>query len=154
MKKNTYKPVSIALTVLWIIYLVLFYLFFIKPDKQTETQVCIEEHCFNVQLAITQSEQQKGLMFVESMPLDEWMLFINNTGGYHNFWMKNTLINLDIIWINSEKEIIYIQTVPPCKIENCPSYWPQKKSQYILEINWWLAQEYGIQTGDIAEFSI
>ena len=54
-------------------------------------------------------------MFRESLNENSGMLFIFPKEDFHNFWMKNTLIPLDIIWINSAKEIVFIENnAQPC----------------------------------------
>lgn len=56
---------------------------------------------------------------------DAGMIFIYPTEGDYRFRMKNTLIPLDMIWLNANKEIVYIATdVPPCKADPCPTYGP------------------------------
>lgn len=154
MKKNIFKPIIIALSVLWIIYIIVFYTAF-KANNNSKApinQVCISENCFFVELAITQAQKQQWLMFVENLPKDQWMIFVYDEPNFYSFWMKNTLIDLDIIWINADKEIVYIQNAKPCKTETCPSYTPTSQAQYILEINWWLAEEYNINISDKVSF--
>lgn len=86
-------------------------------------------------------------MFVEKLPEDEGMLFTYNQEWIYSFWMKNTLIPLDIIWFNKDKKIVDIQTMQPCETDECPSYTPKWKAQYVLEVNAGLMQKYRIQTG-------
>jgi uncharacterized membrane protein (UPF0127 family) len=63
--------------------------------------------------------------------------------------MKNTLIPLDMIFIDSSFKIIDIkENVPPCKQEECPSYPSREPAQYVLEVNAGFVQEKGIKLGD------
>jgi len=100
-----------------------------------KTTVKIGEQTFNVQIAKTIEARHKGLMYVTEMPDNEGMLFIFETTKYHRFWMKNTYIPLDIIWISEDKKVIDIQTVEPCKTEHCPNYVPADMAKYVLEVN-------------------
>ena len=77
------------------------------------------------------------------------MLFVFEGDGYHSFWMKNTLIPLDIIWINSSQEIVYIErNAQPCTPDYCPLIVPWTYASYVLEINGGLCDEYDINAGD------
>jgi uncharacterized membrane protein (UPF0127 family) len=78
----------------------------------------------------------KGLMFVESMPENEGMLFIFQEDSNNGFWMKNTLIPLDIIYIDSERNIVDIQkNAQPCKEDPCPTYPSSSEYRYVIEVN-------------------
>jgi uncharacterized membrane protein (UPF0127 family) len=80
------------------------------------------------------------------------MLFIINEEGIYPFWMKNTLIPLDIIWINKDKEVVFIKKdFQPCT-EICESITPDKKAKYVLEINGSLADKNNIKVGDKVDF--
>lgn len=82
---------------------------------------------------------------------NNWMLFVFENIWIYNFWMKNTLIPLDIIRINEknwENRVVDIQTAQPCEIETCPIFIPSWKSKYVLEINAWLAEKYNIHIWD------
>jgi uncharacterized protein len=106
-----------------------------------------------VELAQTREEHALGLMGRSSLPIDHGMLFIFEQEELHYFWMKNTLIALDIIWMDSEKRIVYIQeNVTLCKKDPCPAYGPSVKSLYVLEIHTGSVQRHGIKTGMILQF--
>lgn len=111
-------------------------------------QVCINTHCFNVDLAKTPQAQEIGLMNRTHLDSDKGMLFVFDKEYPYGFWMKNTLVPLDILWIDSNKTIVYIQKdAEPCKVENCPTYIPNKPAKYVLEINGDLSEEYGFKEG-------
>ncbi|PID34493.1 MAG: hypothetical protein CR971_03000 [candidate division SR1 bacterium] len=121
-------------------------------NTTVENKVCFPYRhqgnpCFKVQIADTDEKRRKGLMFVEQLPEDEGMLFTYDQEGSYTFWMKNTLIPLDMIWINKNKKIVDIQTAQPCKTEECPVYTPKGKAQYVLELNAEITKKYGIQIG-------
>lgn len=117
-----------------------------------QNRVCFKNNCFDVELAITQEEQMQGLMFRRSLDKNKGMLFIFNEEGLASFWMKNTLIPLDIIWINKNKEVVFInENTQPCKQDPCPSISPDKKARYVLEINDGISKEIGLKVGDSME---
>ncbi|MGA2418125.1 MAG: DUF192 domain-containing protein [Candidatus Staskawiczbacteria bacterium] len=118
-------------------------------------QVCFGQNCFSVELAKTEAEKEKGLMYRTQLDKDKGMLFIFNTEGVYPFWMKNTLIPLDMIWIGSNNKVVFIaQNVQPCKTFICPVINPKVKAKYVLEINAGVSEETGIKTGDIAELKL
>lgn len=82
------------------------------------------------------------------MPELSGMLFVFQQSGQYNFWMKNTLIPLDMVRINDQLEIIDIKQAIPCTQDPCPSYNPQWISSYVLELNSWVSQKYWIKIWD------
>jgi len=117
--------------------------------KISSAQVCFEESCFEVEIADTTEKQQAGLMNRENLERNQGMLFIFDIEDKHKFWMKNTLIPLDMIWIDKNNKIIFIQkNAQPCKTEQCESFGPDENAKYVLEINGGLAEEMGIEIGE------
>lgn len=117
-------------------------------------QVCIEGTCINVVIADDVTERTKGLMFVESLPANEGMLFVFPTAGNFQFRMKNTLIPLDMIRIDDMNTIIHIeQNVQPCAADPCRTYGPAggMLATYVLEVNAGVSQLQWRQTGHIVE---
>ena len=62
-------------------------------------EVCINKTCFNVKIADTDKERLEGLMNITYLDKDEGMLFVFDEEGYYGFWMKDTIISLDMIKI-------------------------------------------------------
>lgn len=91
----------------------------------TIPEVCSEKTCFTVELARTAEQQQQGLMYRETMGEEYGMLFIFPDTTLHNFWMKNTRIPLDIIWINDQFQVVRIFTAQPCITDPCTIYAPE-----------------------------
>ena len=110
--------------------------------------VCFSEKCVNVEIADEYSERQIGLMFREELPENSGMLFIFENSNEYRFWMKNTLIPLDVIWISEDMKIVDIQNAVPCVEEPCEVYRPREKALYVLEVNAGFAEENGIEIGD------
>src|SRR3989344_3984554 len=113
---------------------ILVLLIFIVSCSKPQPQVCFNHICVDVKIANTPSEQSQGLMYEKS--LDGGMLFKFDKMGRYYFWMENTLIPLDMVWLDNNQKIVHIEkSVPPCKVEECPSYGPQADSMYVLEVN-------------------
>ena len=98
------------------------------------SSVEIGEQKFEVEIANTNESRQKGLMFRESLEKNKGMLFVFDYEEKHSFWMKNTLLPLDIIWISKDKKIVDIQAMQPCTEDPCKSYQPIANSKYVLEV--------------------
>ncbi|MEK9532282.1 MAG: DUF192 domain-containing protein [Alphaproteobacteria bacterium] len=88
---------------------------------------------FNVEFARSEAEKATGLMFRERLADDEGMLFMWNTSSLRQFWMKNTLINLDILFIDSDYRVVHIEeSAQKGSLRVISSLLPV---QYVLEIN-------------------
>ena len=131
MKKKFLSAVFLSV-ILFLIFIIISFSF--HPKNQN--QVCFEDNCFTVELAMTAQERTRGLMFREKLDSDKGMLFIFDGEGEYSFWMKNTLIHLDIIWINKDKKVVFIsKNTQPCELDPCPAINPDEKAQYVLELN-------------------
>jgi uncharacterized membrane protein (UPF0127 family) len=81
------------------------------------------------------------------------MLFLFPVDGHYPFWMKNTLIPLDMIWIDSGQRIAHVKhDVPPCQVADCPSYPPNVPARYVLEVSAGVARQHGLKAGDQLRF--
>lgn len=150
-KSKTFKTASVVFIILWLIYL---WVWFFAKSIINSDKVCHENKCFIVEIADTNEERQLGLMNRESMASNRWMLFVFEEQKKHTFWMKNTLIPLDMIRIDSQLIIVDIQTTKPCYRQVCTTYAPKWDAIYVLEINAWLAKEYKIMIWDNLKFKL
>lgn len=116
--------------------------------NEDQTAACFEDKCFIVEVADNPREIVTGLMNREYLERDKGMLFVFDHEDEHGFWMKNMKIPLDIIWINSKGEVVFIsKEIQPC-IDTCPTIKPDKKAKYVLEVNGGLSDEMGLSLGD------
>lgn len=124
-------------------------------DRSDQSRVWFENHCFEVEVVTTPQERARGLMFREHLDPDNGMLFIFDWEAVHPFWMKNTLIPLDIIWIDRNKEVVFIsKDAQPCEEEPCPTINPYKKAKYVLEVCGGTADKIGLEVGDKLKLDI
>jgi uncharacterized membrane protein (UPF0127 family) len=107
------------------------------------------EHRFTVAVAATPEQQEKGLMFRRSLGPDEGMIFPYQPAQEVAFWMKNTLIPLDIIFIRVDGTIVRITNAKPMDVTPLPSGEPVAT---VVEIRGGRAAELGIKKGDIASW--
>ncbi len=122
--------------------------------KGSGPQVCFQSSCVNVELALTDEQLRTGLQYRKDLPWNTGMLFVFDRPVQADFWMKNTLIPLDMIWLDEQRTVIHIQkNAAPCFQEKCPTYGPNQQALYVLEVNAGYADARNIQVGDTAIFS-
>ena len=113
---------------------------------------------FDVEVARTVAQRARGLMFRKSMPQDQGMLFVFDDDTVRSFWMKNTLIPLDMIFVDKDGKVVSVrENVQPCREKDssyCPTYSSVLPARYVLEINAGLAQFHHIQKGSHMDISI
>ena len=102
----------------------------------------------NVEIADDISERMHGLMNRTQLGENSGMLFVFDDDNYYQFWMKNTIIPLDIIFIGKDFGIIEIKNAVPCAKEPCALYGPSKPAKYVLEVNSGFAARNGIKSGN------
>lgn len=107
--------------------------------------ITIGEKKYDVREAVTQDEKEKGLQGVKHLPEDEGMIFYYNPPQKVEMWMKDTLIPLDIIFINDDQEVIGIVRGTPGDEELHGT----DNVAYVVEVN----EGSGIKTGDELDFN-
>ena len=162
------KPVFIiALAAVVMIGVVVFGAFYFNETSQdvvefnegiNYSQVFIyttnSEITVNVEVADTPQKQSQGLMFRENLKWDHGMLFIFDSESVLSFWMKDTLIPLDMIFVDETFRIInIIDNALPCKIEPCPDHSSEKPVKYVLEVNAGFVETNDIEAGDFISIS-
>ena len=109
-----------------------------------------QRHAFRVEVAATGQEQQRGLMFRTAMGADEGMIFPLAQVRMASFWMHNTVIPLDIIFIGPDHKVINISAnAVPYSEESRPSAAP---AAAVLELNGGRAAQLGIGPGATVEW--
>ena len=102
-----------------------------------------------LEIVDTDATRERGLMFRTSMASNEGMIFVFPRVGFYPFWMKNTLIPLDMLWLDARSRVVSIAgSVPPCKSDPCPSYSPDADALYVVELVAGFAKRHGVQVGD------
>lgn len=139
--------------ILIIFLVVVFFAIPFLPEQEKKDAgmsfVCVRGKCFTVAIADTSSEREIGLMNRTELAENSGMLFVFEEGGVYKFWMKNTLIPLDMIWIDGNNKILFIEkNAQPCRSEACETFGPDQGAKYVLEINSGAAEKAGIMMGD------
>ncbi len=161
--KSTYIIIGllILIAVIVIIYLV-------HSAKKTEpqnildinryktTEATIGNKKYELKIADTKDKRKQGLMFVKNLSKDEGMLFVFEKESIYPFWMKNTKIPLDIIWLDGNKKVVYIKkNAQPCQNTAsaiCKSIIPSKKAMYVIELNAGEVNKTNLKLNDYINF--
>lgn len=103
------------------------------------------------EVADTPQEREKGLMFRKKLSIDQGMLFVFPEEAPRGFWMKNTLIPLDMLFVDSEGRIINIEEAypePNTSDENLKVYKSEEPAKYVIETNSSFTERRNIEEGD------
>lgn len=89
-----------------------------------------------VEIAANQQQRETGLMNRPSLPANKGMIFVYNDQELRGVWMKNTLLSLDVLFLNHKAEIVaMLPDLQPCRQNPCPIYSSQLPATYMLEVN-------------------
>lgn len=108
----------------------------------------IGQRDFTLEVADTPAARQRGLMHRKSMPEDRGMIFVFPGEAVRDFWMRNTHIPLDIIFVNAERKVVSIEQMKPYDERGASSGKPAK---YAIELNKGMAEKAGVKVGDVVE---
>ena len=101
-----------------------------------------------VEVARTDAQRQRGLMHRRSLDRNAGMVFQYPRATSGAFWMKNTLIPLDIAFYDARGRILRIMQMKPCRVEACPLYDPRVSYRAALEVNAGSFRRWGVRRGD------
>lgn len=117
--------------------------------RTTAPAVQLHGHRFSTEIVADEASRERGLMMRTELPADHSMLFVFPDVELRWFWMKNTLIPLDILYFDASRKLVSMQLdVPPCKADPCPSYPSDAPARYVLELKAGTARSIGAQVGD------
>lgn len=112
-------------------------------------QALIKDHVVELEVARTRQEQATGLMSREALADNRGMLFLFDPPQPVSFWMKNVLIDLDMIFLKDGEVIAVEHSAPPCQSRPCPTYGPAGAIiDQVIELRGGRAAELGVQKGD------
>jgi len=111
----------------------------------TTTQMQIGSRTFTLEIANTEAARQRGLMKRDSMASDHGMIFVFDEDKHTGFWMKNTRIPLDIIFVDARGLVVGIKQMKPYDLN--PTNSP-KPYRWAIELNKGIAEEAGVKVGD------
>jgi uncharacterized membrane protein (UPF0127 family) len=116
-----------------------------RADAAATVPMRIGSETFHLEVADTDDERRRGLMYRESMPADHGMIFVFPEEEEQSFWMKNTLIPLDIIYLDEWGKVVSIKPMKPRDLTGVDSDGP---AMYAVEVNRGAAARAGVKAGD------
>ena len=147
------KKLFFGVIVIILLALIVFWL--VSYERPIPETLCFQNNCFSLEIADTPEKRAQGLMFREELPEGQGMLFVFEREGVYKFWMKDTLIPLDIIWLDSEGEVVFIKdSAQPCGPDVCEYINPEKQAKYVLELKAGTAEGLGLKPGDKFSFEL
>jgi uncharacterized membrane protein (UPF0127 family) len=106
-------------------------------------------HVFQVELATNDATREQGLMNRTSLAANHGMLFVFPYDSAQTFWMKNTLIPLDMLFFDKDRRLVSMQLdAKPCKADPCALYPSGKPAAYVLELAAGTVAQLGLEVGD------
>jgi len=117
----------------------------VTPDGMREFPLLVE-------VAATDAERARGLMFRTHLDPDAGMLFSFEQPQILSFWMKNTLIPLDIIFLDEHRRFVSATTMTPCTSDPCMTYPSGGPAMYALEVEAGFIQQHGVGPGSRLEY--
>mgnify|MGYP001815533790 FL=1 len=107
----------------------------------------------SLELALTPEEIGQGLMYRPHLAENSGMLFLFRQERVPSFWMKDTMIPLDLLFLDGHGVILEIsENAQPCAVEPCPQYIPTHAAWAVLEVNAGFAARHGLAAGDTLAF--
>jgi uncharacterized membrane protein (UPF0127 family) len=152
---GTWRPRTIGILIsgLVLIAAAIVVVFIVNAYQKTD-QVSIASGVFNVRLATTDVARKQGLSGVTSLKPNQGLLMVFGSDDFWGIWMKDMKIPLDIIWINNEKEVVYIVTNASPILGTSKTFTPPDLTRYVLEVPAGTVKNTGIKIGDVVSFNL
>lgn len=119
-----------------------------SPAGLPIVKMTIGSRKFVIEVARTKPQQETGLMKRDSMPADHGMIFVFPDSQVQPFWMKDTRIPLDIIFMDAQGKVVSIHQMQAYDLHNTSSDFP---ARYAIELNAGAAADCGVKVGDILD---
>lgn len=104
----------------------------------------------DIEVADDDAEREQGLMYRDTMAENAGMLFLMETEEMQTFWMKNTVLPLDILYVDSDRRIVSVhKNCTPYSLDQIPS---AKPALYVVEVNAGYTDRHKIKAGDMISF--
>ena len=127
----------------------------LNPYQTDGGTVGVKGQRFLAEVARTDQEKAKGLMYRTNLAKDRCMFFVYDEDGYHAIWMKNCLIALDVVWVKADGTVVEIkENAPPLSMMfrgsdgDIPSYGGKVLSRYFLEFSAGTVRRLKLQVGE------
>jgi uncharacterized membrane protein (UPF0127 family) len=119
-----------------------------QPSTLPTVSMKIGSRNFDLEVARTHEEQERGLMKRDSMPQNHGMIFVFPREQVLEFWMKDTRFPLDILFVDSNGKVVSIFQMKPYDLTTTSS---EKSAQFAIELNVGAAKDAGAKVGDVLD---
>jgi uncharacterized protein len=112
-------------------------------------------HIIKAETAVDTRDTLRGLMFRSSLAPDHGMLFVHPVVGHYSYWMYQTYIPLDMIWMDEDRKIVeLVESAPPCKTvaSKCAHFGGNENAKFVLELNGGAIRKYGLKAGETIQW--
>ena len=127
---------------------------FAVSNFQQKTEVRLGSAVFNVSLATTSAERDQGLSGVRTLNSNDGLLMVFNSDDKWAIWMKDMHAPIDIVWLDSEKNVVHIVTDASPELSTTRTFTPKADARYVLEVPAGTVKNSSISIGTIATFIV
>jgi uncharacterized membrane protein (UPF0127 family) len=145
---SKYFLIALILSTLLLVY----YFLFLVPKKFETVEIKLNDTNYTLEVAKTMAQLSQGLSNRPKLCERCGMIFIFNKEGIKPFWMKDTLIPLDMIWLDSKGKVVSIQTAQPepnTSVTKLKIYQNDVNAKYVIELNANDSKKLNLKIGDI-----
>lgn len=145
---------TIILTIGLVLVLVGLFISFTVTAFKPTTDVRLGSGAYSLMLANTDASRTQGLSDVNKLSPNGGLLMAFDTDDTHGIWMKDMHMPLDIVWLDSNKKVVYIVKNAPPEVPVKTVYQPKSPARYVIELSAGSVDKAGIKVGDTAQFNI
>jgi len=140
--------ITLGLILVVLIILLAFFIYYKRYSDSSLKSIKVNDTEILVEIADTPGKRAKGLSDRPSLPENQGMLFLFDKPDFYSFWMKDTLIPLDFIWIRDDKVVGITQNIKPEEYQPPQVLTPEEKVEAVLEVNAGFIKKFDIKVGD------
>ncbi|PIU42642.1 MAG: hypothetical protein CO034_01020 [Parcubacteria group bacterium CG_4_9_14_0_2_um_filter_35_11] len=144
--------ITLRLILVVLIILLALFIYYKRYSGSSLKSIKINDIEILVEIADTPEKRAKGLSDRQSLPENQGMLFLFDKPDFHSFWMKDTLIPLDFIWIRDDKVVGITQNIKPEGYQPPHVLTPEEKINAVLEVNAGFVKKSNLKVGDKISF--
>lgn len=127
---------------------------YIVLNFQPRTELRLGSGIFKARVAVTEREREVGLAGVERLSADDGIIMVFPSDSTWNIWMSGMKVPIDIVWLDSQKKVVYIVRNADPELHEDKVFVPLNPSRYVVELPAGSVQQYGIKAGDTADFDV
>ena len=138
----------------FVVILVALAIAYIIQNFKPTTEVRVASGVYRLWVADTEAERVQGLSGVEQLSPDGGLLMDFETDDYWGIWMKDMKIPLDIVWLDADKQVVYIVKNASPELSTDTVMQPKSQARYVLELPVGSVEKSGIKTGHVVDFEL